>query len=100
MKLHGRVWDEPVCAVAGFTTAGELDEAKERGNNEDQTKEKKIPPKNIKKYNNEDLAVAADSKDPLQIGDCRRHGNLVSYNKLAHHVVFFVFQFVSVVPYR
>ncbi len=58
---------QPVSAVAGLSTAGGVDKAEER-------------------CNNEDLPIAADSQDPLEVGNGRRHGDLVGHDELAHHV--------------
>jgi hypothetical protein len=73
MKLESRVRNLPVSAVPGIVTAGEVGVAEER-------------------CNDKHLPVAAHCQDPLQVGDCRRHGYLVGHDELAHHVKLVVLQ--------
>jgi hypothetical protein len=73
MKLESGIRNLPVGAVPDIVAAGGVDVAEER-------------------CNNKHLPVAAHCQDPLQVGDCRRHGCLVGYDELAHHVVLVVLQ--------
>jgi hypothetical protein len=73
MKLESRVRNLPVSAVPGIVTAGEVDVAEER-------------------CYDKHLSVAAHCQDPLQVGDCCRHGYLVGHDELTHHVKFVVLQ--------
>jgi hypothetical protein len=63
-----------VSTVSGFSAAGVVDEAKERSDDEH-------------------FPVTADGQDPLEVGDGRRHGDLVGHNDLAHHVELVVREF-------
>ena len=74
MKLESGIRNLPVRAVPDHVAAGEVDVAEER-------------------RNNKDLPVAAHRQDPLQVGDCCRHGYLVGDNQLAHHMILVVIQF-------
>ncbi len=73
MKLESGIRNLPVGAVPDYVAAGEVDVTEER------------------RYNKH-LPVAAHRQDPLQVGDCCRHGYLVGGNQLAHHVILVVIQ--------
>jgi hypothetical protein len=73
-QLGGRVRDRPVGAVSGNFAAGFVDVAKERGDDRH-------------------LPVAADSQNPLEIGDGRRHGDFVSDDDFTNYVEFVVGEF-------
>ncbi len=68
-KLSRRVRYQPVCAVGDVTAAGGVDEAKEGGDNED-------------------LPVAADCQDPLDVGHGCRHGDFDGQNELPHDMLY------------
>ncbi len=70
-QLGGRVRGQLVGAVRQVSTAGVVDIAEERGDDEH------LPPR-------------ADRQDPFQVGDGRRHGDLVCDDNFAHYVVLVV----------
>jgi len=70
-QLGGRVRDQLVGAVRQVSTAGIVDVAEERGDDEH-------------------LPLPANRQDPFQVGDGRRQGNLVSDDDFTNHVVLVV----------